>query len=93
MMVKEDLERLGLVTLKEKCQWEPVQKFVWCRFLWDLNEFRVLVTEEKKDSIKAMATELLGKSLEAAAFTGLVITCTPAVGRSAMFYTRFYVAW
>ena len=88
-MVKEDLEKLGLVTSVEKCQWEPVQRFVWCGFLWDLKEFRVEVTEEKKDRIKAMAKELLGKSLvtakEAAAFTGLVISCAPAVGRSARF--------
>ena len=27
-MVKEDLEELGLVTSVEKCQWEPVQRFV-----------------------------------------------------------------
>ena len=55
------------------------------------------VTEEKKDRIKAMAKELLGKSLvtakETAAFTGLVISCAPAVGRSARFCTRFSVAW
>jgi hypothetical protein len=61
MMVKEDLERLGLVTSKEKCMWEPVQQFVWCGFLWDLKEFRVEVTEEKKDRIKSMAKEFLGK--------------------------------
>ena len=27
-MVKEDLEELGLVTSVEKCQWEPMQRFV-----------------------------------------------------------------
>ena len=62
-MVKEDLEELGLVTSVEKCQLEPVQRFVWCGFLWDLKEFRVEATEAKKDRIKAMAKELLGKSL------------------------------
>ena len=28
-MVKDDLDRLGLVTSPEKCQWDPVQRFVW----------------------------------------------------------------
>ena len=48
--VKKDLESLGLVTSVEKCQWQPVQKFEWCGFFWDLVEFRVRVTEEKKQS-------------------------------------------
>ena len=96
-IVREDLERLGLVTSADKCQWDPVQRFVWCGFLWDLKEFRVEVTEEKKDRIKSMACELLDKNLvtarELAAFTGLVISCAQAVGRNARFYTRFSVGW
>ena len=96
-MVKDDLDRLGLVTSPEKCQWSPVQRFVWCGFQWDLKEFRVEVTEEKRNRIKSMAKDLLGKSIvtvkEVAAFTGLVISCAPAVGRNARFYTRFSVGW
>ena len=78
-MVKKDLGKLGLVTSQDKCQWEPVQKFVWCGFEWDTKNFRVSVTEEKRDRIKAMATELLGKewvtAMEMAGLTGLIISC------------------
>ena len=55
------------------------------------------VTTEKKESIKQMAKDLLDKQMvtakEMAAFTGLVISCAPAVGRSARFYTRVSVSW
>jgi hypothetical protein len=51
-MFKDDLDRLGLVTSPEKCQWEPVQRFVWCGFQWYLKEFRVEVTEEKRYRIR-----------------------------------------
>ena len=70
-MVKDDLDRL--VTSPKKCQWSPVQRFVWCGFQWALKEFRVEVTEEKRNRIKSMARDLLGKSIvtmkELAAFT------------------------
>ena len=50
------------------------------------------VTRNKKDRIKKMAQELLNKELvsarEMAAFTGIEISCAPAVGRSARFHTR-----
>ena len=95
--VKKDLESLGLVTSVEKCQWQPVQKFEWCGFFWDLVEFRVRVTEDKKQRIKSMAAKLLGQSLvsarELAALSGLIISCAPATGRNARFYTRFSVGW
>ena len=95
--VKEDLESLGLVTSVEKCQWKPVQKFEWCGFSWDLVEFRVRVTEDKKQRIKSMAAKLLEQSLvsarELAALSGLIISCAPATGRNARFYTRFSVGW
>ena len=48
-MVKDDLERLELVTSPEKFQWDPVQRFELCNFQWDLKEFRVEVTKEKRD--------------------------------------------
>ena len=54
-MVKDDLERLELVTSPEKFQWDPVQRFELCGFQWDLKEFRVEVTKEKRDRIKSMA--------------------------------------
>ena len=95
--VKEDLYQLGLITSEKKCQWDPVQVFIWCGFKWDLKNFRVEVTVEKKERIKKMAQDLLDKQLvavrEMAAFTGLVISCAPAVGRSARFCTRASVAW
>ena len=44
-----------------------------------------------------MATELLRKeqvtAKEMAGLTGLVISCSPAVGRCARFYTRFGLRW
>ena len=97
LKVKKDLENLGLVTSVEKCQWQPVQKFEWCGFFWDLVEFRVRITEVKKERIKSMAAKLLGQSLvsarELAALSGLIISCAPATGRNARFYTRFSVGW
>ena len=52
---------------------------------------------EKRERIKQMAKDLLDKQVvavrEMAAFTGLVISCAPAVGRSARFYTRVSVSW
>ena len=96
-LVMTDLEKLGLVTSPDKCEWEPVQRFIWCGFQWDLKEFRVEVTTEKKNRIKDMARALLNKDIiivrEMAAFTGLVISCAPAVGRNNRFYTRFSVSW
>jgi hypothetical protein len=35
-MVRSDLLKLGLVVREERCQWEPVQRFQWCGFVWDL---------------------------------------------------------
>ena len=44
-----------------------------------------------------MARELVDSNIvsarQTAAFTGLVIACAPAIGRSARFYTRMAVAW
>ena len=55
------------------------------------------VTEEKRERIKAMAKELLKKEWvtvkEMAGLTGLIISCSPAVGRCARFYSRFSVRW
>ena len=57
----------------------------------------VEVTMEKRERIKQMAKDLLDKQVvvvrEMAAFTGLVISCAPAGGRSARFYTRVSVSW
>ena len=95
--VKKDLEKLGLVTSPEKCCWTPVQFFTWCGFDWDLQRFRVSVTKEKKERIKAMAREVMEKEnvtvKEMAALTGLIISCSPAIGRSARFHTRAAVRW
>ena len=95
--VRKDLEELGLVTSPDKCCWTPVQSFTWCGFDWDLKNFRVSVTKEKKDRIKVMAREFRGRKnvsvKEMAALTGLVISCSPAIGRSARFHTRTAVRW
>ena len=95
--VKDDLEKLGLVTSPEKCCWIPKQQFTWCGFDWDLAKFTVAVTEEKKTRIKELARELKSKDRvtvkEVASFTGLVISCTPAIGRSSRFHTRSAVRW
>ena len=95
--VKSDLESLGLVTSPDKCCWIPKQQFTWCGFDWDLARFTVAVTEEKKTRIKELANELMNKSRvmvkEVASFTGLVISCAPAIGRSSRFHTRSAVRW
>ena len=85
-VVRFDLKELGLVLSEEKCQWDPVQRFQWCGFLWDLADFRVEVPDDKVARIK-------DKARRTAAFTGLVISCAPAIGRSARFYTRMAVGW
>ena len=96
-MVRKDLAVLGLKVSEDKSMWKPVQQFEWCGFFWDTARFRVEVTRSKRDRIKRMAQELLDKELvsarEMAAFTGLVISCAPAVGRSARFHTRASVGW
>jgi hypothetical protein len=46
-MVRSDLMKLGLVVSEEKCQWEPIQRFQWCGFVWDLKDFRVEVPEQE----------------------------------------------
>ena len=96
-VVRSDLMELGLVLSEEKCQWDPVQRFQWCGFLWDLAEFRVEVPDDKVARIKDMARELVDTDIvsarQTAAFTGLVKSCAPAIGRSARFYTRMAVAW
>ena len=55
------------------------------------------VPREKKDRIKEMAKELRESKVvsvrQAAALTGLIIACTPAIGRAARFYTRTTVSW
>ena len=60
-------------------------------------EFRVEVPDDKVARIKEMARELVDSNIvsarQTAAFTGLVIACAPAIGRSARFYTRMAVAW
>ena len=95
--VKDDLEKLGLVTSPEKCCWTPKQQFTWCGFDWDLAQFTVAVTEEKRTRIKDLARELMSKDRvtvkEVASFTGLVISCAPAIGRSSRFHTRSTVRW
>ena len=96
-VVRSDLKELGLVLSEEKCQWDPVQCFEWCGFLWNLAEFRVEVPSDKLARIKEMARELVDSNIvsarQTAAFTGLVIACAPAIGRSARFFTRITVAW
>jgi hypothetical protein len=96
--IKRYMSKLvGLVMSVDKCQWEPVQLFVWCGFKWDLKSFRVEVITEKKERIKQMAKDLLGRQVvtakEMSAFSGIVISCAPVVGRSARFYTRVSVSW
>ena len=95
--VREDLQELGLVLSEEKCEWKPCQVFMWCGFAWNLKEFKVMVPEDKKTMIKEMAMELMSSRTvtvrQVAAFTGLVLSCTPAVGRSARFYNRTTVSW
>ena len=95
--VKEDLDELGLVTSPDKCCWIPQQQFTWCGFDWDLAKFTVAVTEDKRKRIKEMAGELKNKTMvtvkEMASFTGLVISCGPAIGRSSRFHTRSAVRW
>ena len=92
-VVRSDLKELGLVLSEEKCQWDPVQHLEWCGFLWNLAEFRVKVPDDKVVRIKKMARELVDSNIvsarQTAAFTGLVIACAPAIGRSACFYTRW----
>ena len=60
-------------------------------------EFRVEVPSDKLARIKEMARELVDSNIvsarQTAAFTGLVIACAPAIGRSARFFTRITVAW
>ena len=59
--MKDDLEKLGLVTSPEKCCWIPKQQFTWCGFDCDLAQFTVAVTEEKRTRIKDLARELMSK--------------------------------
>ena len=55
------------------------------------------VQDDKVARIKDMARELVDSDIvsarQTAAFTGLVISCAPAIGRSARFYTRMAVGW
>ena len=82
--IREDITKLGLVVSEEKCCWEPCQKFEWCGFQWYLKEFTISVPKDKKTRIKQMAKELMESRVvtakQVAAFTGLVLSCTPAVG-------------
>ena len=73
---KKDLNESGLVTSQDKCQWKPVQEFIWCGFEWDTNNFRVSVTEEKRERIKAMVKEEWVTAKEMASLTGLIISCS-----------------
>ena len=61
---------------EEKCELNP--------------EFRVEVLGDKKVRIVEMAKELMDSYTDSArqmaAFTGLVISCTPSIGKSARFY-------
>jgi hypothetical protein len=94
--VRGDIQQLGLIVSEDKYYWEPCQVFTWCSFDWDLKNFMVKVPSDKKDRIKLMARKLMDSGWvsvnQVAAFTGLIISCTPAVGRSARFYTRTTVA-
>ena len=96
-IVKNDLEDLGLITSLDKCLWKPTQELVWCGFLWNLRTFTVEVTKKKAERIKSLAKELLKKKTvtvkEMSALTGLVVSCSPALGRSARFKTRASIMW
>ena len=96
-VIQDDLKDLGLVTSPEKCCWEPTQTFTWCGFDWDTKNFTVAVTKDKKERIKRMAKELLDMDRvsvkDMASLTGLIISCGPAIGRSARFHTRASVRW
>ena len=96
-LVKNDLEDLGLITSPDKCLWKPTQELVWCGFLWNLRTFTVEVTKKKVERIKSLAKELLKKNTvtvkEMSALTGLVVSCSPALGRSARFKTRASIMW
>ena len=96
-IVKNDLEDLGLITSFDKCLWKPTQELVWCGFLWNLRTFTVEVTKKKVERIKSLAKELLKKKTvtvkEMSALTGLVVSCSPALGRSARFKTRASIMW
>ena len=91
-VVREDLCKLGLITSPEKCIWEPTQRLTWCGFVWDTLLFKVWVQEDKLDRMKNAAQELLSMDTatakQVAAFAGLVISCTIALGRNARFRTR-----
>ena len=96
-IVKNDLEHFGLITSPDKCLWKPTQELVWCGFLWNLRTFTVEVTKKKVERIKSLAKELLEKKTvtvkEMSALTGLVVSCSPALGRSARFKTRASIMW
>ena len=96
-IVKADLADLGLVTSPDKCCWVPQQQFTWCGFDWDLAKFTVAVTVDNRKRIKELARELKEKVRvmvkEVASFTGLVISCGPAIGRSSRIHTRAAVRW
>ena len=90
-MVKKDLDDFGLVTSQDKCRGSL------SRSSSGVGLYGTSRTSEKRERNKSIARELLRKELmtakEMAGLTGLIILCSPAVGRCARFYTRFGVIW
>ena len=46
-IVQDDLERLGLITSADKCEWIPTQSIRWCGFVWDTLNWTVKVEETR----------------------------------------------
>ena len=63
-IVQKDLKRLGIIVSDEKCVWKPCQQQVWTGLLFDLEEFKVFVTEDKISRAKGKLLEMKGKDIK-----------------------------
>ena len=78
-IVRDTLERAGLVVSDEKSVWEPVRVLQWLGFMIDLNRGIISVPREKIENIKSSIKSMMGarsvRARDLASVVGKLIQC------------------
>ena len=93
--VRGDLQELGLLISEDKCSWGARRKIEWVGFLWDTEQFKLFLTEDKIGRVKKVVAEMLEKRgqlveiKEVASVCGLLTSLRPAMGDIVRLRSRF----
>lgn len=91
-MVQRDLEKAGLITNIEKCNWIPSKVTTWLGFDINLDEGKLTVPERKIVSLQCQLNKIVTQKFiparQLASIIGKIIAMSLALGPIARFMTR-----